>query len=86
MELRSGSVTGQGILPPEYRPFFEEGARLVFSRWTALNLAIENDWGGPNSKDKAIEIYNECIRWFYASKGELRLMQPPGLRYPSACR
>lgn len=68
MELRSGAVTGQGIMPPAYRPYFEEGARIVFQRWTALNLAVENQWGGPTSAEKAQQIYNECIAWFYASK------------------
>ena len=28
-------------LPPERRSGFEEGASLIFHRWTALTLAVE---------------------------------------------
>ncbi len=26
--------------------YFLQGSKVVFSRWTALNLALENYWGG----------------------------------------
>mmetsp|Transcript_32097 Transcript_32097/g.91017 ORF Transcript_32097/g.91017 Transcript_32097/m.91017 type:complete len:196 (-) Transcript_32097:305-892(-) len=68
MNLRSGSVVGQGVLPVEGRPYFEEGCRLVFERWTALQLAIENGWGGHQSKEKALDVLDDVTDWFYRRK------------------
>ncbi len=70
MELRSGSVVGSHLLPPAAKPMFEEGVRLVFRRWTALALAVENQWGGANTADKANWLVQEATEWFYRNKGE----------------
>lgn len=72
MELRNGTVVGQGFMPPERRPLFEEGVSLVFRQWTALCLAVENEWGGPYSKDKAQQLLEDVIQWFYGRKGALK--------------
>ena len=70
MELRSGIYKGlHGVLPQQARPQFEEGVNLLFSRWTALCLAIDNEWGGRNSREKAEQIYNDVLHWFYNHKG-----------------
>jgi pre-rRNA-processing protein TSR2 len=69
MELRSGYVVGTGVLRPEHRPFFEEGIRLLLQRWTALCLAIENEWGGPSTTEKAEYLYQDVLTWFYRNKG-----------------
>ena len=70
MELRSGIYKGlHGVLPQQARPQFEEGVNLLFSRWTALCLAIDNEWGGRNSREKAEHIYNDVLHWFYNHKG-----------------
>ncbi len=70
MELRSGIYKGlHGVLPQQARPRFEEGVNLLFSRWTALCLAIDNEWGGRNSREKAEQIYNDVLHWFYNHKG-----------------
>eukprot|EP00891_Asterochloris_glomerata_P000425 jgi/Astpho2/425/Aster-x0926 len=69
MELRSGIYKGlHGVLPQQARPRFEEGVNLLFSRWTALCLAIDNEWGGRNSREKAEQIYNDVLHWFYNHK------------------
>eukprot|EP00873_Tetraselmis_striata_P003281 jgi/Tetstr1/423545/TSEL_014218.t1 len=68
MNLRSGSVVGEGVLPAEGRPYFEEGCRLVFDRWTALKLAVEQGWGGPQSTDKALDVLDDVADWFYRRK------------------
>lgn len=69
MNLRSGTVVGAHILKPEHRPAFEEGVRQIFIRWTALCLAIENEWGGANSREKASQLVEEITEWFYRKKG-----------------
>lgn len=77
MELRSGhrllqeQRAGQpvGPLPPAARPAFEEGCRLLFSRWTALRLAVENEWGGAGSRDKEAWLLRESVGWFYHGRG-----------------
>jgi hypothetical protein len=73
MELRNGTVIGRSQLPPEARPAFEEGVGLIFSQWTALCLAVENEWGGPMSSDKADQLIDDIIQWFYRKRGRLRL-------------
>lgn len=70
MQLRSGSVVGSHLLPPAARPAFEEGARLLFQQWTALRLAVENQWGGQNSDEKAQWLLQDTIQWFYKTKGK----------------
>mmetsp|Transcript_5252 Transcript_5252/g.12792 ORF Transcript_5252/g.12792 Transcript_5252/m.12792 type:complete len:194 (+) Transcript_5252:342-923(+) len=68
MNLRSGSTVGQGILTSERRPLFEEGCQLVFRRWTALQLAVEHGWGGPQSQEKALDVIDDVADWFYRRK------------------
>lgn len=69
MHLRSGTVVGAHILKPEHRPAFEEGVRQIFMRWTALCLAIENEWGGASSREKGSQLVEEVTEWFYRKKG-----------------
>ena len=69
MELRSGWVVGQGILASAHRPAFEQGVELVLSRWTALQLALDQQWGGANTAEKAQQVFEELLDWFYRRKG-----------------
>lgn len=83
MELRSGSVVGQekptssssasstvvGRLTNEAVAVLGEGIRLCFLRWTALQLAVENEWGGHTSKLKAQQLQSDVLSWFTRSKG-----------------
>lgn len=69
MDLRSGSRVGAGILQSIHRPKFEEGVQLLLTKWTALQLAVENQWGGRDSRDKAEDMYDEILEWFYKRKG-----------------
>lgn len=73
MNLRSGARVGAGILQTAYRGEFEEGVRLLLSKWTALQLAVENQWGGRDSTDKAEDAYSEILEWFYKRKGNSRV-------------
>ncbi len=85
MELRSGSVVGQekptssssasstvvGRLTNEAVAVLGEGIRLCFLRWTALQLAVENEWGGHTSKLKAQQLQSDVLSWFTRSKGKI---------------
>ncbi|KAK9908850.1 hypothetical protein WJX75_003784 [Coccomyxa subellipsoidea] len=70
MLLRNGALSGgsTGQLPAQARPLFEEGATLVFRRWTALSLAVEGQWGGASSVEKADKIWADTMDWFYKNK------------------
>jgi pre-rRNA-processing protein TSR2 len=69
MELRSGAAKQQNLLPAAAKAAFEEGAKLLFRRWTALCLAVDQEWGGAGSADKANWLLQESCNWFYSSKG-----------------
>lgn len=73
MVLRRDILVGGGQrrveLPPAHRPVFEEGAALIFTRWTALQLGVQNEWGGSKSAQKAQELLQDVIGWFYNTKG-----------------
>ena len=32
----------------------------VFSEWTALGMAVENEWGGRNTRDKALALLQQA--------------------------
>ncbi|PRW61414.1 pre-rRNA-processing TSR2 isoform X1 [Chlorella sorokiniana] len=72
MVLRHNILVGGGQrrveLPPQHRPVFEEGAALIFTRWTALQLGVQNEWGGSKSTQKAQELLQDVIGWFYNTK------------------
>lgn len=72
--LRNNILVGGGSrrveLPAQHRPIFEEGAALIFMRWTALQLGVQNEWGGSRSAEKAQELLHDVINWFYNTKGE----------------
>ena len=76
MQLRNGALAGgsQGQLMVASRSIFEEGVLLVFKRWTALCLALDGQWGGSSSADKAQTIYEETLDWFYKKKGDWKHM------------
>lgn len=73
MILRNLALVGQtarATMQLQNKPTFEEGCRLAFGRWTALQLGVENEWGGSNSKEKGQQLLADVIDWFYTCKGE----------------
>ncbi|XP_061996055.1 pre-rRNA-processing protein TSR2-like [Rosa rugosa] len=42
---------------------FQEGVGLVLSRWSALQLAVENEWGGRESRLKAEQLVSDIVSW-----------------------
>ena len=56
-------------LSAEAGAVFQEGVGLVLSRWSALQLAIENEWGGRDSRLKAEQLVSDIISWVNHSIG-----------------
>uniref|UniRef100_A0ACD5WA84 Uncharacterized protein n=1 Tax=Avena sativa TaxID=4498 RepID=A0ACD5WA84_AVESA len=65
----SASTSGGGPLSPQASAAFQEGIGLVFGRWTALQMAVENEWGGRDSRAKANQFAASIFSWFVNSKG-----------------
>lgn len=49
---------------PQAMQFFMDGVGSVLKQWTALELAIHHQWGGPSSTEKAIVLQRELIDLF----------------------
>ncbi len=64
-----GGKSASVPMPQQHKPVFEEGVALAFGRWTALQLGVVNEWGGPNSREKAQALLEDTINWFYQNKG-----------------
>ncbi|KAG6466331.1 pre-rRNA-processing protein TSR2 homolog [Zingiber officinale] len=59
------------VLSPQSLSFLGEGISLMLSRWTALQMAVENGWGGQESRSKSEELVSTVLSWFSQSKGPL---------------
>ena len=51
---------------------FAEGVYRLFKTWTALNLAVENLWGGVDSEDKRDWFAGVIVEYYEKSKLILR--------------
>lgn len=49
---------------PQCDEIFQQALHSIFRQWTALNLAITNQWGGPNSHEKANLLLNDIMHMF----------------------
>lgn len=58
-------------LAPEWVPLLVEGVSLVLSRWTALQMAVQDEWGGRDSRRKADEFGETLLSWFANFKDPL---------------
>lgn len=57
-------------MPEEHAPRFREGVKAVFDRWTAVQLAVLNSWGGPESEQKAVDAEQEVADWLFSKKSK----------------
>ncbi|KAI5326576.1 PREDICTED: pre-rRNA-processing TSR2 [Prunus dulcis] len=55
-------------LSVEAEAIFREGVALVLSRWSALQLAVDNEWGGRDSRRKSEQLAADVFSWFAQSK------------------
>ncbi|OWM70284.1 hypothetical protein CDL15_Pgr026134 [Punica granatum] len=58
-------------LSAEALPMLREGINMALSRWSALQMAVENEWGGRNSRDIANKLCDDVFVWFTHSKEPL---------------
>ncbi|CAL1379959.1 unnamed protein product [Linum trigynum] len=57
-------------LTAESLPVFNEGVYLILSRWSALQLAIEEEWAGRRSRQLADQLASDIVSWFTQPKAE----------------
>ncbi|KAL4287113.1 hypothetical protein AHAS_Ahas19G0153700 [Arachis hypogaea] len=50
---------------------FSEGIGFVLLRWSTLRDAVENQWGGPDSRLKADNLATDILSWFTQSREPL---------------
>ncbi|KAK4261515.1 hypothetical protein QN277_004502 [Acacia crassicarpa] len=58
-------------LPADSIPIFNEAIGLVLYSWSALRVAVENEWGGRESRQKAEGLGSDILSWFTQSKEPL---------------
>ncbi|GFY90640.1 pre-rRNA-processing protein TSR2, conserved region [Actinidia rufa] len=49
----------------------QEGISLLLSRWSALQMAVENEWGGHDSRLKSHQLAADIFSWLTQSKEPL---------------
>ena len=60
----SSGTAGGGVLSDEGAAAMAECIGLLFGRWTALQLAVRNRWGGRDSQAKADRLVSSVLSWF----------------------
>ncbi|KAA8536951.1 hypothetical protein F0562_029429 [Nyssa sinensis] len=58
-------------LPAEGAGHLQEGISLLLSRWSALQMAVQNEWGGRDSCQKPQQLAVDILSWFTQSKEPL---------------
>ncbi|KAL5702274.1 hypothetical protein ACHQM5_027509 [Ranunculus cassubicifolius] len=54
---------------PESHSILAEGISLALLRWNALQMAIQNEWGGRDSLEKSEKLADDLFSWFSQPKG-----------------
>lgn len=52
---------------------FVEGIGIILKKWTALQLAVEMEWAGPFTSQKAVDLEESLIDYF--EKGMVRYQE-----------
>ncbi|CAM8952473.1 unnamed protein product [Rhodiola kirilowii] len=71
MEIDGGGGDGRRsrrmYLPTEAR-LLREGIGILLTRWSALQMAVDFEWGGRNSRLRARHLVHEIFDWFTRSR------------------
>ncbi|KAL8149111.1 hypothetical protein AgCh_006205 [Apium graveolens] len=49
----------------------QEGINLLLSRWSSLQVAVENEFGGRDSRKRSQQLPIDIFSWFTQSKGPI---------------
>lgn len=49
---------------PQAEEYFRNSLYSVFRQWTTLELAVNYQWGGPNSAEKASRLVDDVYGMF----------------------
>ncbi|XP_074361933.1 uncharacterized protein LOC141702139 [Apium graveolens] len=49
----------------------QEGINLLLSRWSSLQVAVENEFGGRHSRKRSQQLPIDIFSWFTQSKGPI---------------
>ncbi|XP_074342132.1 uncharacterized protein LOC141679563 [Apium graveolens] len=49
----------------------QEGIQLLLSQWSSLQVAVENEFGGPDSRRKSQQLPVDLFSWFTKSAGPI---------------
>ncbi|KAF3664108.1 putative SUN domain-containing protein 2-like [Capsicum annuum] len=71
MEGSSKSNASVQQLTAEAAAQLQEGIGMVLSRWTALQMAIENEWGGRGTREKSNQLNIDIFFAFSQSKEQV---------------
>jgi len=59
----SGNGFVPHVLSAEGLSKFEEGVSLILSSWMALQMAVQNEWGGRDSRQKEQKFAADIVAW-----------------------
>lgn len=65
--IPAGNVFLPQVLSAEGMGKFEEGVGLILSSWLALQMAVQNEWGGRDSRQKEQKFAAEIVAWLTRS-------------------
>lgn len=46
-----------------------EGIDLLLGRWSALQMAVQNEWGGRDTRQKAQQLADDIYQWLIRPSG-----------------
>ena len=49
-----------------------EGIDLLLGRWSALQMAVQNEWGGRDTRQKVQQLAVDIYHWLIRPTGNLR--------------
>ncbi|KAJ0657746.1 putative pre-rRNA-processing protein TSR2 [Helianthus annuus] len=56
-------------LTPEAANQLREGIGLLLGRWSALQMAIQNEWGGRDTRQRAQQLTLDIYQWLITPSG-----------------
>ncbi|EGC38975.1 hypothetical protein DICPUDRAFT_148317 [Dictyostelium purpureum] len=67
-QLHREQQNGPARPAEEYWQIFDQSVNRIFKEWTALQLALVNEWGGRSSGERALEMKEDILDLFLTGK------------------